>query len=100
MAGDAQGDRLPGRQEAFPGQAGGAFLQFRESGGVEESAQPGQDAAGSAQVQVGAVERRQVAFEGDPSGWKPLLQRIADRSPRSVNSRAVNGSRPGAVTAK
>ena len=56
VAGDADGNRLPGGEEAFPGQAGEALLEFGEGGGVEEIAQPGQDAAGGAQVQVGAVE--------------------------------------------
>ena len=84
VAGDAQRDGLSGRQEAFPGQAGGAFLEFGEGGGVEEIAQAGQDAAGGAQVQVGAVEGGQVAFEGHATGFgrTGYPQRIASRSGR------------------
>ena len=55
--------RLPGGEAAFPRQARGAFLQFRKSGGVEEIPQPGQDAAGSPQIQVSAVHCAELALE-------------------------------------
>ncbi len=42
MAGDAQGNRLTGGQEAFPGQAGKAVLKLGKSGGVEKIAPGGQ----------------------------------------------------------
>ncbi len=93
MAGDAQGNRLPGGQEAFPGQAGKALLELGEGGGVEKIAQPGQDAAGGAQVQVGAVEGGQVAFEEYAAGFF----RGRSRGPARAVPRAVKGSSPGAV---
>jgi hypothetical protein len=68
VTGDTEGNRLAGCQETFPGQAGEALPELGESGGVEKIAQAGQDSAGGAQVQIGAVEAGLVAFEEDASG--------------------------------
>ena len=72
-AGDPQADRLAGSQEAFPGQPRGPLLEFRESGSKEEIAQPGQDPAGTTQLQVGAIKRAQVPLEEHASGFEDRL---------------------------
>jgi hypothetical protein len=100
MAADANGDRLAGVEETLPGQALQALLEFGESSGVEKISQARQDAAGGAQVQVGAVQLCQAAAEFDPAGgrWK---DNCSDRRPGWSGGRLrerstrVSGSRCG-----
>jgi hypothetical protein len=69
MAGDPQGNRLAGSQEAFPRQRSKALLKLGESGGIEKIPQASQDTAGNAQMEVGAIESRLVTLEEDATGF-------------------------------
>jgi hypothetical protein len=68
VAGDTHGNRLARDEIMFPVQPAGLFMQFRKSRRVKLP-QADEYAAGSAQLEVGAVKRLEAALEGHTAAF-------------------------------